>query len=74
MNNLYKIFAIIALIIIKIILIILDIVDLNATEKYKLSDCFNFILVLSPRVIIFPFLDTIPYIYNINITKIKILN
>ena len=50
---------IIALIIIIIILIILDIVDLNATEKYKLSVCFNFILVLSPRVIIFPFLDTI---------------
>ena len=55
----HKIFAIIALIIVIIILIILDIVDLNATEKYKLSDCFNFILVLSPRVIIFPFLDTI---------------
>ena len=55
----HKIFAIIALIIIIIILIILDIIDLNTTEKYKLSDCFNFILVLSPRVIIFPFLDTI---------------
>ena len=55
----HKIFAVVALIIIIIILIVLDIVDLNAAGNYKLSDCFNFILILSPRALIFPFVDTI---------------
>ena len=66
----HKIFAIISIISIMAILIIVDVIHSTFTDEYNLLNCMYYFLVLSPRFIFYPLVDTLNrnYMYNKSIS------
>ena len=55
----HKIFSTLFILVILVILIILDIINIDISGEYDLKECLYYILIVFPKSIIFPFVDTI---------------
>ena len=55
----HKIFSTLFILVILVILIILDIISIDISGEYDLKECLYYILIVFPKSIIFPIVDTI---------------
>ena len=61
----HKIFAIVSIISILGALVIIDVIHSTIADEYNLTNCMYFFLILAPRAIFYPLVDTINWNYMI---------